>query len=272
MNEYEAKREARIERYRERAERAQVQGERLAESGRDMLRQIPFGQPIHVGHYSEKADRNYRARACGRVDKGIAEQQRAKYWDRRAESAEKNKAISSDDPDAAEKLQAKIADAEQLQAAMVAANKIVRQTPKNEPTPEKIAAIVALGLRESTAEKCFVADFCGRFGFPGYATQNNGANIKRMKDRLAGLAKRADTETTETEHVGAGCRIVHNADENRVQLIFPAKPPENVRAILKRYGFRWCRTNGAWQRHLNGAGRVSADIVVKQIEALKGAD
>ena len=34
---------------------------------------IPFGQPILVGHHSERRDRNYRARIAAGMDRGLAE-------------------------------------------------------------------------------------------------------------------------------------------------------------------------------------------------------
>jgi hypothetical protein len=33
-----------------------------------------------------------------------------------------------------------------------------------------------------------------------------------------------------------------------VQLIFPGKPSDEIRARLKSNGFRWSPTAGAWQR------------------------
>jgi hypothetical protein len=64
MNWYEEKQEAKRERLEARAERLRQVGAAKVESGMERLRAIPFGQPILVGHHSEKRDRNYRAKAC----------------------------------------------------------------------------------------------------------------------------------------------------------------------------------------------------------------
>lgn len=50
-----------------------------------------------------------------------------------------------------------------------------------------------------------------------------------------------------------------------VQLVFPGKPSEAVRTILKGYGFRWSPYEGAWQRQLNNAGRQAAQWALAKI-------
>lgn len=68
MNDYEQRRQDRIDRLRERAEKKGAESDALVEAGMSALRAIPFGQPILVGHHSESRDRSYRARAgrrCG---------------------------------------------------------------------------------------------------------------------------------------------------------------------------------------------------------------
>jgi hypothetical protein len=54
--------DARVERYEDKAEKANETGEALITQARKMADVIPFGQPILVGHYGEKGDRNYRKR------------------------------------------------------------------------------------------------------------------------------------------------------------------------------------------------------------------
>lgn len=261
MNRYEEKRQARIERLRARAAAARAKSDALHTSGMDMLRAIPFGQPILVGHHSEKSDRAYRARAGSRIDRAIEEQQKAEYYEGRASSAESNRSISSDDPEAVVKLRAKTMRAESLQQIMVAANRIVRASKMT--IDEKVPKLCALGLTEAQARRLFEPDFVGRVGFPDYALQNNNANIRRMKQRLAELERSTMAETKETEH--NGIRIVENVEENRIQIIFPGKPEASVRSLLKSNGFRWSPMNSAWQRHLNSSGKYAAHRVLEEV-------
>lgn len=52
---------------------------------------------------------------------------------------------------------------------------------------------------------------------------------------------------------------MENVEANRQQLFFEDKPAEEIRARLKRQGFHWCRSEGAWQRHLNDVGLLAAE-------------
>jgi len=59
-----------------------------------------------------------------------------------------------------------------------------------------------------------------------------------------------------------GVQIVNNHDLQRIQIRFPAKPPEAVRARLRGEGWRWSPTNGAWQRQNTAAAIASARRIV----------
>lgn len=265
MNAYEERKQARIERLEEAASKHEQRASQLYESGMDRLRAIPFGQPILIGHYSEKSDRAYRSRACATVERSFAENAKAQHYAEKAEAARNNRAISSDDPDAPEKLTAKIAKLETRQEMMKAANRIIHAKPKNERTDEKVAKLEALGIGTANAESLFTPDFCGRIGFPDYALQNNNANIRRLKQRLETVQVNANAETREKDF--GGFMVREDTDENRVMLIFPGKPDEATRSILKHRGFRWSPRNGAWQRQLNNAGRWAAKEAIRQLTA-----
>jgi len=58
-------------------------------------------------------------------------------------------------------------------------------------------------------------------------------------------------------------------DINRVQMIFNGQPTPRERDILTAHGWRWSRTEGAWQRHLNPAGLLSAKTVAGILERMK---
>jgi Domain of unknown function (DUF3560) len=79
--------EARAERYEDRADKAEAQSAEHFKTFHDRMDAIPFGQPILVGHHSEKRDRNYREKACAHVEKGVKEAEKAAYYSRRAETA-----------------------------------------------------------------------------------------------------------------------------------------------------------------------------------------
>ncbi len=258
---YEAKKQARIDRLEERAAKKRAEGEARMQTASQFFYELN-GQPILVGHYSERSDRNRRERYDNMGIKGYQQTKEADRLEQRAAAARSNRAISSDDPEAVRKLQARIDEAERYQEQMKQVNAIIRSKPKNEPTPEKIEKLTAMGISEATARASFEPDFCGRIGFPAYALQNNNANIRRMKERIEEL-RTAPAEATEEEH--EGFTVVQNTDDNRIQLIFPGKPDEATRATLKRYGFRWAPSQGAWQRQLNANGIYAAKQVTQAL-------
>ena len=165
--------------------------------------------------------------------------------------------ISSDNPDAIDLLKAKLAKLEADQATMVATNKAVR-------SKDPVAALAALGFKESTIAAVLTPDFAGRKGIPSYALSNASAVIRTTRQRIEQLereAKRVD-KVTETN---LGFKVHENTDANRIQIIFPGKPDEATRAILKRHGFRWAPSEGAWQRQLNNAGIYAARYIIQQL-------
>jgi hypothetical protein len=164
--------------------------------------------------------------------------------------------IRSDEADAIEQLQAKIKSAQDDQDFMKAANKIVKR--KKLSTSDKIAKLGKIGVSEETARKFLEPNGLGGYGFAPYELTNNNANIKRMKARVKQLeaeAARPEAEDREGVIDGTPVTIAENRDEGRLQLFFDGKPPAEVRKILKSNGFKWSRTNEAWQRILNDNAR-----------------
>lgn len=79
--------ETRAERAEKRAENAEKVSDALYKRATEMSSAIPFGQPILVGHHSEKRDRNYRQRIHNTFGKAFEEQEKADYYKQRAENA-----------------------------------------------------------------------------------------------------------------------------------------------------------------------------------------
>lgn len=152
--------------------------------------------------------------------------------------------ISSDDPQAVEKLEAKLAALEKHQELMKAANVAIRM---KDPT-EGDAKLAELGYTPEDIAKLREPDFCGRIGYPAYLLQNNNANIRRIRGRIEKLKKR--TENTPEGWEFDGGRVVVNTTENRLQIIFDGKPDADIRTELKGEGFRWAPSQGTWQRQL----------------------
>lgn len=274
MNAYEMRQEQRRERFEELAAKAKRESDAVAAESYRMSQAIPMGQPILIGHHSERRDRNYRERMWNKMGKSVELAKKAEYYERRAAAVD-NGAISSDDPDAVRKLKEKLAGLEAYQERMKAVNAVVRK--KKLTYAEKILEIARVGsISESEAAKLLAGDFAGRLGYPGYALQNNNANIQRVKERIAQLERQHAQAEKQAEAGGPeaiegnGYTLRFDVAENRIMFEFPGKPAEDVRTVLKRNGFKWSPTRGAWVRFLAN-GRWAADCVRAALDAKAGA-
>lgn len=192
-------------------------------------------------------------------------------WQERAQHAVKRNlgllppsgVITSDDPEALEKLRKKLADREKMQEVMRAANKIVRDRKMTDA--EKISALMGCGLTEKNATAVLhPSESYLSPGFDSYMLSNNNQEIHRLRGRLVQLERLQAEAAKQAENGGApeldfdGGRIVDNAAANRVQIFFDGKPGAELRAELKSRGFRWAPSVGAWQAFRNWHAMSSA--------------
>jgi hypothetical protein len=275
--EYGEKVEARIDRLEDRAVSKREDAAMYSERAREATRGIVFGQPILVGHHSEKRHRAALAKSDRAMHNAYDAFKESEHLERQAEAARHNDVISSDDPLAILKLIEKIARAEKSQALMKNINAAIRKTAKL-PAAERIVLLVAnFNVTEKHAAELIEPDFAGRIGFPDYSMKNNNANIRRMKERLEDIrgvtarrieaANNAATTDDGTELL-PGVEVVRNQLENRLQVVFPGKPSEAVRGVLKSRGFRWSPSQGAWQRQLTNGAEYALECALQNLRGL----
>jgi hypothetical protein len=65
-------------------------------------------------------------------------------------------------------------------------------------------------------------------------------------------------------------KAVKNLEENRLQLFFAGKPEEEIRAILKKNGYKWSPRNTAWQRQLTPNAISNLRHVLDEVAIAKG--
>ncbi len=268
MSSYEERKQARIDRYKDLAGNAEEKSSNLSEQSRKMSSVIPFGQPILVGHHSEKRDRNYRDKIWNKMGASVEESKKAEYYREKAAAAENNTSISSDDPEAVKLLKEKIETLEERSKKMKTMNAAWRTYAKTGDAGK----LEALGFDDEKIKKLEAqieeAYSWNKQPYPSYELTNLSAKIRSAKERLAGL-QREDAirpcENLKTEW--AGVEVLENVELNRVQLLFPDKPSLDIRACLKSNGFRWSPYNKAWQRQLNSNGRAAVRRVLPIIEA-----
>jgi hypothetical protein len=231
MSEYERKQAEKRARYEARAEKSRRECAEKLQSARQASGAIPMGQPILVGHHSEKRHRRDLGRINGAYDAAHAAQEKAEHYERKAARIGSG-GISADDPNAVAKLGEKLARMETQREEIKAENKRRRKA--------------------------------GEESAPAYVLQNLGANIRRVRERIKELetkAARAVYEPIECD----GFTIEECPHDNRLRFMFDDKPPSEVRAIMKAQGFRWAPSVGAWQRQLTENARMSASVAQRRI-------
>lgn len=160
--------------------------------------------------------------------------------------------ISADDPQAIQKLEAKLEKLQSAQETMKAVNAYYRKHKTLDGCPalstERIEA-----MKEEMSSQWHIQDK----PYPSWALSNNNAEIRRIKGRIAELTKKQETAYAGWEFDGGTVEM--NREDNRLQIFFEEKPDEKTRETLKESGFRWSPKAGAWQRQLNDNAIYAAD-------------
>jgi hypothetical protein len=260
LNTYETKQAERKTRYAEKAKKLKAEAGKLYKYDCHQMSQIPPGQPILIGHHSEKRHRNDLERSHARMRKIMSLTEKAEYYEQRA--AFTTDAISSDDEDAITKLNNKLARLAQKQIDMKRINQEYRKSGSLD---------TVTGITEEMKEvfkNFFILFPYEKMPYPPYKFTNNGAKIRRLKQRIAALEKKQKTAARE-DFVGKGYTIQENKEDNRIWVIFDAKPSREICQIMKHNGFKWSPSRSAWVRMLNSNGQGAANNVVEEISALE---
>jgi hypothetical protein len=198
---YRDRREARADRLDEWAGKREAKAEAAEASARQLADQIPFGQPILVGHHSEGHARRDADRIYNRTAKAYEHSAKADEMARKAANvrAAADRSIYSDDEDAIERLEERIAELEAERDKIKAYNASCRKgTPdtsllsdKGRADLESIAKHAPYQLKKNGA-------------MPAYATSNINGNITRNRNRLDKLRGISTTpEKKDCPHCGS---------------------------------------------------------------------
>lgn len=271
-NWYEEKLEARRDRFLARARKAAGEASSRERTARSMMEAIPFGQPILVGHHSEKRDRAFRGRMNSNFNKAHEARQMAEGYAYAADRVG-TAGISSDDPEAIRKLKEKIARLEAVReaekkcnaamrkAAKAAKKKLGRELTKTDHI--EIAENLDLGDLDPTW-KAMLVHQARIFGWLPSFGNNTAANLRRYQKRLEAeekAAAREDQPDIETDDY----TVSEDREINRLQISFNGIPPENVRKFLKSNGFKWARSLGVWQRQLSNRAWYLAKVELPRV-------
>lgn len=185
MTTYRERREARAERLREWADKREAKAQSAQQHADAMSNQIPFGQPILVGHHSEGRHRRDLARINSSQEHAWDHRAKAVSMTNRAENidAQLEASIYSDDPDAVERLAERVAGLEAERDRIKAYNASCRKgSPDPSVLDEKQRRDLATALRVCAYQ-------CKGGAFPSYHLTNLTGNITRNRKRLEALQK-----------------------------------------------------------------------------------
>ena len=250
MNAYEEKQAARAERMRAKATKLRGEADARMEHDRKIA-EVMNGTPVLIGHHSEKRHRRQLEKFRTNITKVVGARDEADALERRADSIEEGRAISSDDPDAVAKLRARLAEAhEASEAAKKGLATARRMMRANKDTTN--AELLAAGVPRP------VVSFFQTMGFLPNLT-NGRAEERRLEARIAELERRSATPLRSATFPGGTVEET----EDRVIIRHDQKPPQEVIAALRGRGFVWARSIGAWMRKRNEAAWHAATSVTE---------
>jgi len=204
------------------------------EAARKATEHIPLGQPILVGHHSEKKHRAAIARSDSNMRAGCELASMAEHHEEKAAGLERqlDRSIFSDDENAIAALEERIAEREAKRDRMKAINAAHKKFLKN-PASLDTAPL-------SDEEKAFIRAYKPAYSwephpFPPYAFQNLGGNIRRDKERIEEIKRR--TARIEKAEAAGGVAIEEFGEY--VTVTFAEKPAREILNALRDAGFRW---------------------------------
>lgn len=265
MNHYEAKQEAKRERFEELADKAREEAIARYKAVRAISDNIPLGQPILIGHHSERHHRADIKRIDNNMRKHVEAVKKSDYYEQRAASVGTG-GISADDPEAVQKLKGELSDLERKQARYKAINAAHKAFQKNPASLDKSE----LGDGEKNTIRNYKPAYSWEpHPIAPFQFTNLSSNIRRIKKRiedLSAIAKRAE-ETTEPREMWSsdGWKVVEDLGDNRVLFTFNAIPSPETRTLLKRNAFKWSPTRKAWVCFAHTGGWYRAKSVVSEM-------
>ncbi len=284
---FEEIQEAKKERFEELAQKNKEKSDAEFKNAQKMGDVIPFGQPILLGHHSEKGDRNYRKKIERGFERGIENQKKSEYYNDKVNAIENNHAIRQDDPEALKKLKQKLATIEDQIEKVKTHNKNCKQIfleAFGYPTGTKISNTngnykeFCFIFTDKTIERKDVINGVqweakripdeireriesyiktGKFNQPelkedqkkydSYILQNLNGNKSSVKKRIEKIQV---LEKLDDIDVTIN-KIRIYTEDGRVRVDFGYKPSEETRTTLKRSGFRWSPYNQVWQAYIH---------------------
>lgn len=257
--------EARLAKRESWSESRKAKARAAFDRSRKMLEGIPLGQPILVGHHSEKRHRRTLEKSDNAMRAACESDAMASHHASKAAGLARQleTSIYSDDEDAPERLAERIAELEAKRASKRAIGAAWRKAKRPKSTDAegwaRVASILGLDpsdevIRRAIRDCASEEGFCNRGPVPDYVLSNLGGNVSRLKKRLEEVERRRKREA-ETEAAG-GLRIARSTLADFCNVQFSKKPERSIIDALKANGFHW--GGGMW----NGiTSKIPAEVL-----------
>ena len=231
-----ARLEARLERRRAWAAGRERQAAQAFTRASAIADQIPLGQPILVGHHSERRARRDQDRIHSAMSAGVAASKMATHHEAKAAGLadQLERSVFTDDPDAIEVLEQRIARLEEDLARKKQANAAFRTT-KGAPG---WAAAAGLSERvEATAAEMMRQ--CPWIRLP-FDLTNDRATVRRLRQRVEEIQVRQARQQAVED---AGGTLVTVAGSYAL-VQFAERPDDDTLVALRAAGYTW--RQGRW--------------------------
>ncbi|MCU8163101.1 DUF3560 domain-containing protein [Vibrio vulnificus] len=265
FGDYQARIESKKERFSELSNKAQNESVLFYQASKDRASLIPFGQPILVGHHSEKRARKDAERIWRDMGKSVHAQEKADHYENKANNVG-SAGIASDDPEAVSKLKEKLMSLQDSQETMKSINKVIRS--HNLTDEDKIEFMVQTHKFSESQAKSVLFPKTGSAGFADYALKNNNANIRTIKQRIEELENLHSQKPFDQNGEVDGFSYLLYEEEGRIKFRFDEIPSDSVRNVLKSNGFKWSRFSGAWVRKITANAVSSTRYILKMFTTL----
>jgi len=235
---FNERKEKRVNSLNARARKSSILAHQELDKAHEMGSVIPPGQPILIGHHSEGRHRNLQKKIDNAHRRAYEAEEKAEYYQNRAEAAETNGSISGDDAEALNQYKEKL-------TRLIAAQERMKEIRKAWRKGKE--ALYKLGLTDADIDELKSRNPAYiKIPFPPCTLSNNSAEIRRVKQKIEELERLDKMEATSTKFPGGEMRI--NTDINRIQFLFDDIPSMEIRKLLKSNGFKWAPSEKAWQR------------------------
>lgn len=238
---------AKMDRRREWAGKADARSEAAAQKAGALAERIPPGQPVLVGHHSERRHRRDAERIRAGFTRAHEEHQKAEHHRQRADGLERalDRSVFSDDVDAVAQLEARIAERTARLERRTAINKAFKKAP-GEDRAAKLAALVSAGQvtpeEAANITRTFQLAHWETKPYPAYSISNLRADIARNAKRLKEVkARQQRIEAAESSPEGVQVVDLGNGYS---RVTFAEKPAREVLEALRTAGYRW--RQGSW--------------------------